>query len=80
MQGTDKYLLTCFGGWVDATADVEWCSSSPWYRAARDHLIFLRRDRGEREGEGKREGGREGGREAKCKGEIESEEKVKLLP
>ena len=30
VQGSDKYLLTCFGGWIDATEDVEWCSSGPW--------------------------------------------------
>ena len=37
----DKYLLTCFGGWIDATEDVEWCSSGPWYRAARDTASVL---------------------------------------
>ena len=41
-------------------------------RAARDHLIFLRRDCGEREG------GR-GEREEKSKGGVESEEKVKKV-
>ena len=38
-----------------------WCSSGPWYRAARNHLIFLRRDSSEREDKGKRE--REGERQ-----------------
>ena len=68
-------MLNWSTGEIDATEDVEWCSSGPWCRAARDHFIFLRRDSSKREAEGNRERKRE----VKNKGEVESEEREKEL-